>query len=185
LVRNLDLEVIRFEGACQIEPADGSLILASSESGAPLIWKSQVGGRTAVIVNLDPTRGDFFLSPWFPAMVHAAALHLARREHPLLAVYPTGTRLAMAGTFTDTQHQVTHDDLRLDRRGFYQAEQAGMVSSIGAALLAPAETRLDGRGPAASAQPVAQGHPVALWLVLAAISVLVAESLLYHRRKAG
>jgi hypothetical protein len=185
LVRNLDLEVIRFEGAGRIEPADGSLILASSESGAPLIWKSQAAGRTAVIINLDPTRGDFFLSPWFPAMVHAAALHLAGREHPLLAVYPTGTRLTMAGTFTDTQHQVTRDDLRLDRRGFYQAEQAGTVTCFGAALLDPAETRLDGRGPAASAGAVAQGHPVALWLVLTSIVVLIAESLLYHRRKAG
>ena len=185
LVRNLDLEVIRFEGACKIEPADGSLILASSESGAPLIWKSQAGGRTAVIVNLDPTRGDFFLSPWFPALVHAAALHLAGREHPLLAVYPTGSRLALAGTFTDTQQQVTHDDLRLDRRGFYQAEQAGIVTRFGAALLDPAETRLDGSGPAASAQAVAQGHPAALWLILTAILVLIAESLLYHRRKAG
>ncbi len=185
LVRSLDLEAMRFEGARKIEPAEGSLILANSESGVPLMWKAQAGGRCAVIVNLDPALGDFFLSPWFPALVHGAALHLAEREQPMLAVYPTGTRLAMPGAFSDPAGKSASDGLRVERRGIYQFERAGMITQFGGALLEPAETRLDGIGPPANAQAVAQGLPAAFWLIVAAILILVAESLLYHRRKAG
>ncbi len=185
LIRSLDLDAIRFEGARKIEPADGSLILATSESGVPLIWKSQVGTRTAVVVNLDPTRGEFFLSPWFPAMVHGAALHLAGRENQVLAVYPTGTRLTVPGAFTDASDHVTRDAVQIGRRGFYRMEQVGIITQFGGALLDPAESRLDGSGPPASAGAVAMGHPLSFWLIIVAIVVLVCESLLYHRRKAG
>lgn len=185
LIRNLDLDAIRFEGARKVEPVAGSIILASSESGVPLIWKSQAGGRTAVIVNLDPAQGDFFLSPWFPAMVHGAAFHLADREKQLLAVYPTGSRVSTPGTYTDPNQKVTRDALQVERRGIHQFEHAGIITSFGGALLEPAETKLDGSGPAANAKAVAQGQPIAFWLVIVAILVLVTESLLYHRRKAG
>lgn len=185
LIRNLDLDAIRFEGARKIEPADGSIILASSESGLPLIWKSQAGHRSAVVVNLDPGMGDFFLSPWFPAMVHGAAFHLADREKPMLATYPTGTRLSVPGVYTDPNGKVGRDGIQIERRGFYQIEHAGLVTSFGGALLEPAETILNGSGPAANASEVASGQPASFWLVILAIAVLVAESLLYHRRKAG
>lgn len=185
LIRNLDLDALRFEGARRITPADGSLILSTSESGAPLIWKSQAGARTAVVVNLDPARGDFFLSPWFPAMVHGTAFHLADRADAMLSVYPTGNRLASAGSFIGPGNAVSRDSLAVDRRGHYQVERAGIVTPFGGALLDEAETRLDGGGPAASAQAVAQGQPVAFWLLIVALIVLITESLLYHRRKAG
>lgn len=185
LIRNLDLDAIRFEGARKIEPADGSLILASSESGVPLIWRSQAAGRNAVVVNLNPALGDFFLSPWFPAMVHGAAWFLAERDEAMLAVYPTGNRLDAGGNYTDPREHVTHDEVRVERRGFYQMERAGITVHFGGALLDAAETRLDGSGPAANAQPVAQGLPPAFWLIVLAAVTLVAESLLYHRRKAG
>jgi hypothetical protein len=185
LVRNLDLDAIRFEGARKITPADGSLILATSESGAPLIWKSQAAGRTAVVVNLDPAQGDFFLSPWFPAMIHGAAFHLADRAEPMLAVYSTGTRLTSPGAYSNPSGAVFKDAMVLEKRGRHQIDRAGIVTPFGSALLDEAESRLDATGPAASAKPVAQGHPLAFWLLVIAIIVLVSESLLYHRRKAG
>jgi hypothetical protein len=172
LVKSLDLEAIRFEGARKVEPIDGSLILAASETGQPLMWKSQVDGRAAVVVNLDPARGDFFLSPWFPALVHSAALHLAEREEKLLATYPTGSRVEAA-------------DQYVGKRGFYSVKQAGVSIPFGGALMDRAETLLDGNGPKGSAQPVVTGYPMAVWLTVLAVVVLVAESLLYHRRKAG
>lgn len=185
VVRNLDMEALRFEGARKIEPAEGSLILAISESGLPLIWKSQVGSRSAVVVNLDPARGDFFLSPWFPAMVHGAALNLTDRGKVLPSVYPTGSHVEMPGKFTDSSGALKRDDLRIERRGRYAYEHAGIVTPFGGALLDAAESRLDGKGPAGNAQAVAQGHPLAFWLTILALLVLITESLLYHRRKAG
>jgi hypothetical protein len=185
VVRSLDLEAMRFEGAREIEPADGSMVLAVSESGVPLIWRSQAEGRDAVVVNLDPAGGDFFLSPWFPALVHGAAWFLADRAPSLLAVYPTGSRLETAGEFTDPRDARSRDDLRVERRGFYQMERTGIVTPFGGALLDAHESLLNGSGPAGNAEPVAQGLPPAFWLIILAIVVLVAESLLYHRRKAG
>lgn len=185
VVRNLDFEALRFEGARNIEPAEGALVLATSESGRPLVWKAQAGTRAAVVVNLDPSRGDFFLSPWFPAIVHGAALHLADRGNPPPSVYPTGARLAMPGTFFDSRGTMTRGELRVERRGFHRLEHAGLVTPFGASLMDASETLLDGKGPAASAQAVAQGHPPAFWLIILAILILIAESLLYHRRKAG
>ena len=185
LVRNLDLDALRFEGARKINPAPGSLILATSESGAPLMWKSQSGTRTAVVVNLDPARGDFFLSPWFPAMIHDAAFHLADRERALQSVYPTGSRLAMSGSITDPMGKASTGEIPVERRGAYRLDHAGIVTPFGAALLSEAETLLNGSGPPPSAASVAQGHPLAFWLIILALIILVAESILYHRRKAG
>jgi hypothetical protein len=185
LVRALDLDAIRFEGARKIEPAEGSLVLAVSDGGQPLIWKSQAAGRTAVVVNLDPTRGEFFLSPWFPAMVHGAALHLADREAAMLAAYPTGTKVTAAGEFKSPAGGNSDGSAAVDRRGFYQVTHKGVAVPFGGALMDRAETLLDGNGPQASAQPVAAGYPLAMWLIALAAAVLVMESILYHRRKAG
>lgn len=185
VVRNLDLDAIRFEGSRKIEPADGSLILAVSDSGMPLIWKSQVANRAAVVVNLDPARGDFFLSPWFPAIVHGAALNLTDRGVALPSVYPTGSHVELPGRFTDTSGALKREEIRIERRGNYTYEHAGLVTPFGGAILDSAESKLDGKGPAASAQAVAQGHPLSFWLIIAALLVLITESLLYHRRKAG
>jgi hypothetical protein len=77
------------------------------------------------------------------------------------------------------------DAVDIDQRGHYQIERAGLFASFGGGLLDEAESLLDSSGPAASAKPVAQGHPVAFWLLILAIFLLVSESLLYHRRKAG
>jgi hypothetical protein len=170
LTKALDLDAIRFEGARKVEPTEGSLVLAVSETGQPLIWKSQVGGRSAVVVNLDPAKGDFFLSPWFPAMVHGAALHLAERENSLLSTYPTGSQAS---------------DQWIGKRGFYQSTHGGVSVPFGGALMDRAETLLDGNGPKGNAQAVAAGYPLAFWLIVVAVIVLIGESLLYHRRKAG
>lgn len=185
LTRTVDLDAIRFEGARKVTPAEGSLVLATSETGQALMWKTQSEGRSAVVVNLDPSKGDFFLSPWFPAIVHAAALHLAEREGALLSGYPTGTLVSASGDFVDPAGKGSAGEARVARRGFYQMNHAGVSVPFGGALLNRTETLLDGTGPKASAGEVAAGHPPAFWLIVLAVLVLVGESLLYERRKAG
>jgi hypothetical protein len=185
LVRNLEMDAIRFEGAKKMKPAPGSLVLVRSESGDPLIWKSQVGSRIAVVVNLDPALGDFFLSPWFPTMVHDCAMHLAGREQSLSSVYPTGSRVSASGVFTDPLGNSSSDNIYLGQRGILHLQQGGVNIPFGAAVLNAEETKLDGSGPKAHASAIARGHPVAFWLIVLAVGTLVAESILYHRRKAG
>lgn len=185
LVRNLDVEAIRFDGAKRMTPAPGSLVLARSEAGDALIWKSQVGTRAAVVVNLDPSRSDFFLSPWFPALVHDSARHLAGREQSLASVYPTGRRVSASGVFTGSGGQSSDGSIDLGQRGIQHLQQAGASIPFGAALLDAVETKLDASGPKPSASAIARGHPFAFWLMVIAVGLLVTESILYHRRKAG
>lgn len=185
LVRNLDVEAIRFDGARKVEPAPGSLVLVRSESGDPLLWKAQVGERTAVVVNLDPALGDFFLSPWFPALIHDSAKHLADREASLSSVYPTGSRVSSSGVFAAPCGRTSRDSIQLVHRGILHLQQGGTNIPFGAALLSEVETKLDGSGPKAHASSIARGNPIAFWLMLLAVGILILESLLYHHRKAG
>ncbi|MCU0748290.1 MAG: hypothetical protein MUF13_01970, partial [Akkermansiaceae bacterium] len=119
------------------------------------------------------------------AMIHDAAFHLADRERALQSVYPTGSRLAMSGSITDPMGKASTGAIPIERRGAYRLDHAGIVTPFGVALLSEAETLLNGSGPPPSAASVAQGHPLAFWLIILALIILVAESILYHRRKAG
>ena len=188
VLKHLDLEGLPFSGARALTPPDGAIILAQSESGLPLIYKSSRNGRTAIVVNLDPTQGDFFLSPWFPVLVHDAARHLKSREQDWRAVYPTGTVITIPddGTLTKPDGEVLGaGPAELDEIGLFSLALPGQTTVFGASLLHPGESLLDQSGPAASAQDVASGNPPAIWLIIIALIIIAVESILYHRRKLG
>jgi hypothetical protein len=188
VLKHLDLDGLPFIGARAITPPDGAIILAKSESGVPLIYKSSQEGRTAIVVNLDPTLGDFFLSPWFPVLVHDAARHLKSREGEWRAVYPTGTVVTVpdGGELTKPGGEVIGaGPAELDERGLFTLALPGQTTVFGASLLHPGESLLDDSGPPASAQDVASGKPPALWLLIIALIIIAVESVLYHRRKLG
>jgi len=186
VIRHVDLEGIRFEGARDLTPVGGAMVLASSESGNPLIWKAQVDGNTALVVNLDPARGDFFFSPVFPALVHGAALDLSGRGSTLRSVYPTGSRINSQGNVTaPAGRQIPAGDFSVAKTGHYLADLPWGSRWFGGALFERTETMLDGSGPADSGSTVERGFPLPLWLLIAALALLVIEFLLYHRRKAG
>lgn len=186
VVRHLEFEAIRFEGARDFDPAAGSLVLAVSETGRPLMWKSRVDGRDAVVVNLDPTRGDFFFSPAFPALVHGAATDLGGRGKSLRSAVPTGTRLASGGRVTTPSGRaLAAGDIKIVAAGHHLAETTAGPRWFGAAFFERAETMLDGSGPADSGTEVERGYPLSFWLLVIAIVLVLTEYLLYHRRKAG
>ena len=164
LLKNFLCENIPFAGAKKCQPVAGSLILAKSDLGDPLLWLSNITGRRGVVVNLDPIEAEFFLSPWFPVIVHNAATHLTGKEGESRSVRPTGT--------ADSRPEIGHWQ---DQRGSWTAS----------ALLSKNESLLLANGPAASAQNIDRGHPLPQFLLLAAILVVAAESFLYHRRKVG
>lgn len=188
VLKHLDLEGLGFVGARSITPPDGAIILAKSESGVPLIYKSSQEGRTAIVVNLDPSLGDFFLSPWFPVLVHDAARHLKSREGDWKAVYPTGTVVQVpdGGKLTKPDGEVVEAGaVQLDERGLFSLAMPGQTTIFGASLLHPGESLLDDSGPKASAEDIASGNPPALWLLIIALIIIAVESILYHRRKLG
>lgn len=186
VTKHLDLEAIRFEGARDLAPVAGALVLATSETGKPLIWKARVEGRDAVVVNLDPARGEFFFSPAFPALVHGAALDLSGRGPVLRSAHPTGSRVDAGGPVTKPDGKpLPAGDFTVAKLGHYLATTAAGPRWFGGALFERSETVLDGSGPADSGASVERGYPISFWLLLLAIALLLVEFLLYHRRKAG
>jgi hypothetical protein len=183
ILKNLDFEALRFEGARAVVPADGALVLAVSESGTPLIWQATVANQTAVVINLDPDEGDFFLSPWFPVIVHNAATALAGRGSPPQSVFGTGSVATIAGGATPPLGKVrSNETFLVNLSGHWQAASGAW---FGGALLSEPETVLDAKGPTATALPIERGHPPLVWLLVLALVLLAGESLLYHRRKVG
>ncbi|HEY1121947.1 MAG TPA: VWA domain-containing protein [Haloferula sp.] len=186
VTKHLDLEAMRFEGARDLTPVAGALILATSEAGKPLMWKARVEGRDALVVNLDPAQGEFFFSPAFPALVHGAALDLSGRGPVLRSAHPTGSRVNAGGPVTKPDgNPIPEGDFTVAKLGHYLATTTAGPRWFGGALFERAETVLDGTGPADSGASVERGYPISFWLLLLAIAMLVVEFLLYHRRKAG
>ena len=186
VTKHLDLEALRFEGARDLAPVAGALVLATSETGKPLIWKARVEGRDAVVVNLDPARGEFFFSPAFPALVHGAALDLSGRGPVLRSAHPTGSRVDAGGPVTKPDGKpLATGDFTVAKLGHYLASTTAGPRWFGGALFERSETVLDGSGPADSGASVERGYPISFWLLLLAIALLLVEFLLYHRRKAG
>lgn len=186
VTKHLDLEAIRFEGARDLTPVAGALVLASSEAGKPLIWKARVEGRDALVVNLDPAKGEFFFSPAFPALVHGAALDLSGRGPVLRSAHPTGSRVDAGGPVTKPDGKAQPaGDFTVAKLGHYLASTTAGPRWFGGALLERSETVLDGSGPADSGAAVEHGYPISFWLLVLAITLLIVEFLLYHRRKAG
>lgn len=196
ILRHIDPLSISFDGARSLTTPPGSRVLVESETGVPLVYVASTPGRSAVVVNLDPVLADFYFSAWFPALVHSAAKHLVGQEQPLLAVYPSAAQVELPGVATNAPATARTPDgatielpadepLRVAQPGFYHVERDGGVETVSCSLLAANETLLDARGNSQSPANLASGAPPSTWLIVLAMVVLTAESVLYHRRKVG
>lgn len=199
VLRHVDVASIAFIGAREIVPADGSLVLVESESGAPLIYRASHDGKTALVINLDPIASEFYFSAWFPTLIHGTSTYLAGRQEELAAVYRPGDSAPVPG-YRDSNSPkaiVTLPDGEstadvfggefgpIESLGFYEMENPSGAWPLGSSLITAAESVLDNAAIAATAEPVSRGHAPAYWLVVLAILLLIGESILYHRRKVG
>lgn len=196
VLRHCDASGINFAGARKIVPLENALVLVESDQGTPLIYVASSGGKTALVVNLDPAAAEFYFSAAFPVLVHGAATHLSGREESLLATYSPGSTIPLPGVREGEPTNVIPPDgtsvQTRERRfgpllatGFYSLTNASGEWLAGCSLMAPAESLLDNSGIATSLQPIAKGWPPYLLLTLVAVVLLILESLLYHRRKVG
>ncbi len=195
LLARLDPALLTFDGARKLTAPQGSVIILAHADGTPLLYTCSTGGRSAVVFNFDPAREDFFLSPWFPVFVHDAAVLLTGRENIFPSAVATGSRVEVPGTettgkasfkaggkTTDLSYQMP---AAVDRIGNYQFTRNSTDWHLGGAIFSTGES---GPAPAGSPPPVvklASGWPLAGWFLLAAVIAVIAEELLYHRRKVG
>lgn len=179
LLRFLDAESIQYIGARQITPPAGAVVLVADESGPPLIYLTRDGARTTCVVNLDPLAAQFYLSTWFPVLIHNAAAHLTHREDMPTATLPTGSSTKVPGRADTTPYGP------LLTSGFHDVKHADGEWTLAASLVAPPESLAPAAGVVENARPIASGQSPSYWLLALALIVLVAESMLYHRRKVG
>ncbi len=195
--RYLPIELLAFAGARAMRAPEGAAVLVEDASGVPLVWQMRAGEKPALVFNMDPALGDFVLSPYFPLLIRGAATHLAGRNIPPASTYATGSAGVGAGLSADEGRRVTAPDQEVrtvdaggavvfERAGFYSLESRTGARTLAASVLHRGETTDAPLEPLPEA-PVglARGRPVWVLLAVAALIVLVAEELLYHRRKVG
>jgi hypothetical protein len=166
LLRYLDVESMNFTGACRITAPAGAVVLVADENGPPLLYLIRQGEHTACVINMDPVAAQFYLSTWFPVIVHNAAAHLSKREDSPPSTLPTASQTAFGPVL---------------KSGFHPHGE----HLIAASLLSPHESLLNSDAVQTNAKPLASGQSPSYWLLVLALGVLVGESMLYHRRKVG
>lgn len=198
----IPVETLLFAGARRVVAPAGSAILASDASGTPLVWQHRDGERVTLVFNFDPALDEFFLSPWFPLIVHGAATHLGGRTEPVASTYPTGSAVIPPGagpgepvTVRGPEPVESHTigvatrevsgTLRLEQAGYYVTTARGGEWDLAAAPLNRFESSLAGLEEAEPTLAVTRGRPIPITLGIIALIVLVAEEILYHRRKVG
>ncbi|MBN8420376.1 MAG: BatA and WFA domain-containing protein [Verrucomicrobia bacterium] len=175
LLRYLDAETMTFAGARQITAPTGAVVLVADESGPPLIYLMRQGAQTVCVVNLDPLAAQFYLSAWFPVLIHNAAAHLTHREDMPPATLPTGSTARVPGRADPTPFGP------MLTTGFHEAGSWTFATS----LVSPEESLLKNDTLKESVKPIASGEAPSYWLLVLALGVLVTESILYDRRKVG
>jgi hypothetical protein len=196
VLRHVDLATVAFVGAREIVPPEGSMVLVESEDGVPLIYRASQAGVTAVIVNLDPLQADFYFSAWFPVLVHNTATHLAGREEALAGVYRPGQSIPVQGAVEGESSEVVAPSGEstmveedrfgpVDALGFYRVKNQSGIWPAAVSLLSPADSLLDNSAVEETAEAVSKGQAPSYWLIVLALIVLAAESVMYQRRKVG
>lgn len=175
LLRYLDAETMTFAGARQTTAPAGAVVLVVDESGPPLIYLMRQGAQTVCVVNLDPLAAQFYLSAWFPVLIHNAAAHLTHREDMPAATLATGSSARVPGRADPAPYGP------LLTTGFHETGEWTLAAS----LVSPEESALKNETLKENVKPIASGESPSYWLLVLALGVLVGESMLYHRRKVG
>lgn len=193
-LKHIDVDSIQFAGAREVELPVGAVVLVASDQGVPLLYTVRDQGHAAIVANFDPNDSDFFLSPWFPVMVHAASIYLADDPFDFGAVVATGSRLRLssqadfAGSLvTPTGVAISLAGLRgieLTEIGAHELIYGDTRRFVGAGLLSKEETQLQVKS-SERIESLAAGWPVGWLLLLIAFILLITECWLYHRRKLG
>ncbi len=195
LIARIDPALLTFDGARKLTPPPGAVIVLAHADGTPLLYTCSVNGRRAVVMNFDPSREDFFLSPWFPVLVHDAAVLLTGRDNTFPSAVATGSLVEVPGTEALSAATLRQGEkvgplplqtpVTIDRIGNYGFSRNSTNWQLGGAVLSAGESGPAAGGVTPPQVKLASGWPLAAWFLLAALVALFVEEILYHRRKVG
>lgn len=183
VLRNCDLDTLPFVGARDITPPPGSLVLVETAQRVPLVYSVRDNQASALVINMDAWASDFFYSAWFPILVYNGARYLMDREEDLQSSYPVGATVRLPAQTPRDWRGSFYGPLR--RIGFHALPEDAQARSLGVSLFATRETLLNNREVVDTRAPLRYGRSLSYLLASAALLVLLAECLLYHRRKVG
>ena len=198
VLRHVDVSSWSFRGARNLRAPDGALVLVESDLGVPLVYVAREADRVAVVVNMDPVASEFYFSAWFPVLIQGVATTLSARGEALASSYAAGGFVTLPGGDVGSPAKVSFPSGRyaeddgqvlgpLTEFGFHRVVLPKQEWDFGVSMFERDETLL-GLGHEVSSEKVrhlASGSPIAWWLTVLAMVVLVVESVLYHRRKVG
>ena len=195
LIKHLDAESLPYPAARQMQAPEGAIVVVQEVGGTPLIYTVQQEGQRIVVMNFDPAQGDFYLSPWFPVLVHNAARFLAGRQDELPALAQIGTSVSISGeqntierrvTTSEVINQVSGGPQSLQALGGYHFSSGHQDWYTGAAVLSEWESGGQQVSDSLSGQAEPPSSwPIAWYLLVVSALALLGEEVLYHRRKVG
>lgn len=198
LTEHLKVDNLTFSGARKLTAPEGAIIILKDIGGSPLLYEFTEAGQKVVVANFQPSRDNFYLSPWFPIMVHNAARYLSGREADLPSVVRNGSSVQVPSPVTEvTQHfhaslPENNTELEIPTKhslntiGGYSYDTPSQNWFTGAAVLSEFESGAQSGTDKnlTSTQPTS-GWPIAWWVLLVASALALTEEALYHRRKVG
>ena len=193
ILKHLNIDSLAFEGSRSLSAPEGAVVIVREVGGTPLLYSYESEGREIVVVNLDPAKGELYLSSSFPVLLHDAVRYLASREEEVPSVVRVGREVfiplpeALSQSFYDGESEITLDlsppYFELNQLGLYKVSDASSSLAIGAGVLSPTESHsfeIDSED-----VDVPSGWSIAWYLLLISILFLFVEDALYHRRLVG
>jgi len=195
LMRYANLDGRLVGGVQKIVPPDQAVVLAETDSGIPLIYKTTQNGRTAYVINFDPAQNDFFLRPLYPVLIWSLATELMGLEEvDSLSTRPGGV-LNLPNPFVEGLAQTTNQPPfnfsnqqigPLRKMGFYTVTSGTNRMTVACSGAPLAEMQLNNKDVVASGSVSRKmSFPLSEIFLVIALLILTLECVLYHRRKVG
>jgi hypothetical protein len=211
LLEHCDIEAIPFVGAREVNLPEDSLVLVENEDQVPLIYRVRSEENSAVIVNMNLKDSDFYYSAWFPVIIYNAAKNLTGKSDRIASSYPIGSVVPVPllrdsdsplavryswESITDSsteskllhnsESEISNNDSQfiIRKLGYYSISNTSGKVHVGSGLFNKSQTMVNNDIQDTSLA-INRGMPPSFFLSIFALIVLLIESMLYHRRKAG
>lgn len=190
MLRHLNPEHLPWQSATPMLAPKNRHALVVDEGQEPLFYIATVPGRRVVVINCDPIASGLVLSPAFPVLIHDAALHLAEKENTVFSCQSTvaGFSLPLAGTATLRGPDGLHIEAQghsgpLPKAGWWQISSSASTAMISTALFDSLESLSSVKPIPSRHEALSSGAPWWWILAILALTLLILEEILYHRRK--